>query len=295
MNMNAVQTDLDSVYQEVMAQYEWLNHEPCGINLIKSNGEVLSQGDVAEPKPIGNLISLVLLSLVSELKGWDFVFEHLGTAPYNDHTDDDGVNHQTLTPFNPLIESGLLAMSDLLIGALEKGALKTVKKRLEEACGIKLVTPKKILLSPSQLHRLEGIASFLHHYGITDPSHRALELLLSVMGFELTLNDLAMLGMTIVNQGINPVSGKRVFDATFSNNALVYMMTCGIGATHPTWNFHAGLPALVDYEGRILGLSSKGVSMAILPPEGSHDEISGWSSDLVATLSTRLHLKPFSN
>jgi|GEM_PF-3240580 len=186
-------------------------------------------------------------------------------------------------------------MSDLLMDSVDKAALKTVKKRLEEACGRKLSSPKSIELSPSQIQRLKGISCFLHHYGITDPSKNSLDLLLSIMGFELTLNDLALMGLTIVNKGINPVTGKRAFDEAFGQNALTYMMICGIGATHPKWNFHAGLPALVDYDGRILSLSSKGVSIAILPPEGSHDVISDWSTDIIAGLSERLTLAPFSS
>ncbi len=60
---------------------------------------------------------------------------------------------------------------------------------------------------------------------------------------QLTCRDLAVMGATLANQCVNPLTGKRVVEARQVKYILSVMYTCGMYDYAGEWAFRVGLPA----------------------------------------------------
>ena len=55
--------------------------------------------------------------------------------------------------------------------------------------------------------------------------------------------DLAVMGATLADGGVNPVTGQRVIDAAVCHYTLAVMLTAGLYESSGDWLYDVGLPA----------------------------------------------------
>jgi glutaminase len=65
---------------------------------------------------------------------------------------------------------------------------------------------------------------------------------------------LAVMGATLANGGVNPVTGKRVLEARYVPKVLAIMMTAGFYNESGLWAYTAGLPAKTGVGGGIVAV-----------------------------------------
>jgi glutaminase len=69
-----------------------------------------------------------------------------------------------------------------------------------------------------------------------------------------TAKQLAVMGATLANGGVNPVTGKRVIDSKYVPKILAIMMMAGFYNESGQWAFTAGLPAKTGVGGGIVAV-----------------------------------------
>ena len=78
--------------------------------------------------------------------------------------------------------------------------------------------------------------------------------------------DLAVMGATLANGGINPVTGKRVIDKMYVPKVLALMMTNGLYEASGEWVYRTGLPGKSGVGGGILAVVPGKYAIAAFSP-----------------------------
>ena len=91
--------------------------------------------------------------------------------------------------------------------------------------------------------RNQAIARLLESYGRIhcDPAE-ATDVYTRQCSLNVTAKDLAVMGATLADGGVNPMSGERVIDAEACRCTLAAMTTAGLYETSGDWLYDIGLP-----------------------------------------------------
>ena len=99
-----------------------------------------------------------------------------------------------------------------------------------------------------------------------DPSE-AVDLYTRQCSLRVSARDLAVMGATLADGGVNPVTGERVIDAAVCHYTLAVMLTAGLYETSGDWLYDVGLPAKSGIGGGIVTVSpGKGGMGTFAPP-----------------------------
>ena len=117
-------------------------------------------------------------------------------------------------------------------------------------------------------YRNRAIAGLLHTLGrlYLDPNE-ATELYTRQCALNVTAKDLAVMGATLADGGVNPLTRERVVDADSGKYALAVMATAGMYETSGDWLYDVGLPGKSGIGGGIVTVSpGKGGLGTFAPP-----------------------------
>jgi glutaminase len=117
-------------------------------------------------------------------------------------------------------------------------------------------------------HRNQAIARLLASYGrlALDPAE-AVDLYTRQCSLNVSARDLAVMGATLADGGVNPLTRKRVIAPAVCHYALAVMATAGLYETSGDWLFDVGLPGKSGIGGGIVTVSpGKGALGTFAPP-----------------------------
>ncbi len=104
-------------------------------------------------------------------------------------------------------------------------------------------------------HRNRAIAHLLRNFSIIgDDPEGVLDLYFHQCAIQVTCRDLAMMGATLANKGVNPATGVRAVEERHVASVLSVMATCGMYDFAGQWLFDVGLPAKSGVAGGILAV-----------------------------------------
>ena len=161
--------------------------------------------------------------------------------------------------------------------------------------GEKLPFNEEVYASASETNfRNQSIARLLQSYGriYFDPA-QATDLYTKQCSLNVSAKDLAVMGATLADGGMNPLTRERVVDAMVCHYALAVMTTAGLYETSGDWLYDIGLPGKSGISGGIVTVSpGKGGLGTFAPPlDGAGNSVKG---QLVAKfLSQRLGMDLF--
>ncbi len=78
--------------------------------------------------------------------------------------------------------------------------------------------------------------------------------------------DLALMGATLANNGINPLTGARAIQADYVRDLLSVMYTCGMYDFAGEWVYQVGFPAKSGVSGGIIGVVPGKMGIAVFSP-----------------------------
>ena len=142
--------------------------------------------------------------------------------------------------------------------------------------------------------RNQSIARLLQSYGriYFDPA-QATDLYTKQCSLNVSAKDLAVMGATLADGGVNPLTRERVVDAIVCHYTLAVMTTAGLYETSGDWLYDIGLPGKSGISGGLVTVSpGKGGLGTFAPPlDGAGNSVMG---QLVAKfLSQRLGMDLF--
>src|SRR5262249_2970908 len=134
---------------------------------------------------------------------------------------------------NPMVNAGAIATTSLVPGATHGARWKFIHEGLSNFAGRKLPMNEEVLQSALETNfRNRSIAQFLQSVGriYCDPME-AVDLYTRQCSLNVSARDLAVMGATLADGGVNPITKKRVVDPIVCHYALAVMTTAGLYET----------------------------------------------------------------
>ncbi|PZW45711.1 L-glutaminase [Humitalea rosea] len=244
-----------------------------GIALMTPSGAVAEAGDTRHPFTIQSVSKCFTYAMVLDLLGRDAVRAGVGVQPVGEPFNVIELDPRSNRPFNPMINSGAIAVAGLLRQTLGPDAFAMVKARLSACAGRMLEVDAAVHASEAESgHRNRAIAHLLRAAGaFTADPQEAVELYFLQCSLLVTAHDLAVMGATLAAIGTNPLSGKEVFGVDAVRDTLSVMFTCGLYDGAGDWACRVGLPAKSGVGGGVVAVVNRQLGLGVFSPRLNAD------------------------
>lgn len=180
---------------------------------------------------------------------------------------------------NPMVNAGAMATTSLVPGATPDERWEFVRRGLSHFAGRPLEVDEAVYESESRTNlRNQGIAHLLESYGrlYADPDETT-DLYTRQCSLLVTSDDLAAMGATLANGGVNPLTGQQVIAPFNCKHVLAAMATAGLYEHSGDWLYEVGLPGKSGVSGGIVTISpGKGGFGTFSPPlDGAGNSVRG--------------------
>jgi glutaminase len=241
-----------------------------GIAVAGVRGRVAGVGDSAHAFTIQSVAKPFAFALVCEALGHREVRERLGVnatgLPFDSvmavELAADGLT-------NPLVNSGAIATTSLVPGRTAELKWTFLCEGLSRFAGRDLELDEEVLASERATNgRNEAMARLLLGHGriYFDPDE-ATDVYTRQGSLLVTAEDLALMGATLANGGVNPITRRRVVSEDTCRRTLALLLTAGLYERSGDWLYEVGLPAKSGVSGGIVTIApGKGGLATFSPP-----------------------------
>ena len=266
-----------------------------GICVVGTEGAVYSVGAAEYLFSIMSVSKPFVFAAVCQAIGAEQAREKLGAnatgLPFNSLAAIENGDGRT----NPMVDAGAIATTSLAPGATADAKWDFIYEALSQFAGRPLSLNQEVYASAKGTNfRNQSIARLLQSFGriYCDPA-QATDLYTRQCALNVSAKDLAVMGATLADGGVNPITRRRVVDPSVCHCALAVMTTAGLYETSGDWLYDIGLPGKSGIGGGIVTVSpGKGGLGTFAPPlDAAGNSVKG---QLVAKfLSQRLGMDLF--
>jgi glutaminase len=258
------------VNSNVYPALERVPSELFGICVASTTGNVYRAGDAEYEFTIMSVSKPFVFALVCQAIGPKAAREKLGAnstgLPFNSlaaiERGDEGKT-------NPMVNAGAIATTSLVPGATREDKWRFIFDGLSNFAGRQLRINEEVYASASQTNsRNQSIARLLESYKriYIDPAE-ATDLYTKQCALNVSATDLAVMGATLADGGVNPLTKERLVDPEVCHYALAVMATAGLYETSGDWLYDVGVPGKSGIGGGIVAVSpGKGALGTFAPP-----------------------------
>ena len=240
-----------------------------GVSLVSSRGETWEIGDAGHEFTIQSISKPFVFALICQEIGVDAAQDAIGVnatgRAFNSVVAlDESIDGRT----NPMVNSGAIATTSLVPGNSASAQWTFLQSGLSCFAGRDLALDDATFESAMESnHRNRGIAQLLKSRGriYTDPV-TAVTNYTRQCCLRVTARDLAVMGATLADGGINPRSGERVIDANVCRHTLAVMSIAGLYETSGDWLYSIGLPGKSGIGGGIVTVSPGKGGLGVFSP-----------------------------
>jgi glutaminase len=267
-----------------------------GICVVGTSGNVYAVGDAEHEFSIMSVSKPFVFALVCQALGPEEARRKLGVNATGQAFNSLGAIEQSADGrTNPMVNSGAIATTSLVPGGSAEDRWRFIHGGLSRFAGRTLPLNEEVYESATATNfRNQGIARLLQSYGrvYLDPAE-ATDLYTRQCSLNVSARDLAVMGATLADGGVNPLTKERLVDPIVCHYTLAVMATAGLYETSGDWLYDIGLPGKSGIGGGIVTVSpGKGGLGTFAPPlDAAGNSVRG---QLVAKfLSQRLGLDLF--
>lgn len=255
---------------KVYPALEVMPRELFGICVAGVSGELYEAGDTTQEFSIMSVSKPFIFALVCQEIGADRARELIGAnATGRAFNSLAAVEHSSDGRTNPMVNAGAIATTSLVPGSTVESKWQFIHHGLSSFAGRELPLNEEVYASASETnHRNQAIARLLHSLNrVYCAPADATELYTKQCSLNVSAHDLAIMGATLADGGVNPITKKRVVDANVCHYALASMATAGLYETSGDWLYEIGLPGKSGIGGGIVAVSpGKGGLGTFAPP-----------------------------
>jgi glutaminase len=253
-------------YIPVLAQ---VSPDLFGIAIAGVAGRLVGVGDSTHRFTIQSVAKPFVFALVCEALGHREVRERLGVnatgLPFDSvmavELAEDGLT-------NPLVNSGAIATTSLVPGRTAELKWSFVREGLSRFAGRDLELDEEVLASERATNgRNEAMARLLVGHGriYFDPD-AATDVYTRQGSLLVTAEDLAVMGATLADGGVNPITHRRVVSPDTCRRTLALLMTAGLYERSGDWLYEIGLPAKSGVSGGLVTIAPGKGGLATFSP-----------------------------
>jgi len=239
-----------------------------GISLVTTDGTIQQIGQSQCEFTIQSISKPFVYGLVLEDLGVETVRSVVSTEPSGDAFNSISLEPGTGRPLNPMINAGAIAVTSCVKGTTSDKRFLRILDTLSQYAGRNLSIDTDVYQSEKITgHRNRAIMHMLRNFNVVkDHPEVNLDLYFKQCSILANCNDLATMACTLANDGINPITGKRVINSELVPLVLSVMSLCGMYDYSGQWIYEIGLPAKSGVGGGIIVVLPGQFGLAVYSP-----------------------------
>ncbi len=195
---------------------------------------------------------------------------------------------------NPMVNAGALQTVNLIPGQSKMDQWSKIHSFFNELAGGLLQVSETVFQSEMKTNAgNQSLALRLKKYEMIDRNlEDTLENYTKQCSLLVNAENLAVMGATLANWGVQPLSGKKLFDSEIAKNVLSVMVTSGLYDDSGQWFLDTGLPSKSGVGGAILSIVPGELAIVVFSPRLNRVGNSVRAEAVIRELSKRwkLHL-----
>ena len=225
--------------------------------IVTADGQVFSAGDINYAFSIQSCSKVFTMAQVMQESGEEAVFKKIGVEPtgqaFNSVTALGMFGNRAV---NPLVNAGAMASVSLVKAGSAEERWDKILAYQSKFAGEQLKLIDEVYKSEADTNfRNRGIAWILFNNGnlFCDPPE-ATDVYTKQCSIGVTAKQLAVMGATLADGGVNPITKERCLDSKYVPRVLAVMMMAGFYDESGAWAFNDGLPAKTGVGGGIVAV-----------------------------------------
>jgi len=268
-----------------------------GIAIVTTDNQVITMGDVKYSFSIQSISKVYTLALAMEALGADKVFQKVGSEPtgrpFNSPV---AVVDMPTHTGNPLVNAGAIATTSLISGKDADEKWNKILDFYSRAAGEKLTLIDEVYKSEAATNTGNKALSMLlakYERIYADP-FESVDIYTKQCSVGVNASQLARMGATLANNGINPSTGEQVIKTEDVPHILSTMMMAGLYDGSGGWAWHVGLPAKSGVGGGIVAVVPGKGAIAVFAPPLDEAGNSVKAQEVIDYVSDKLHYNLYS-
>lgn len=269
------------------------NPKLLAIAVVTTDGQVTAIGDADTAFPIESIVKPFLYILAMQDYGEKTINGKVGLnatgAPFNSIVAiEDRPDHLQ----NALVNAGAIQTSSFIKGKNKDVKWQRIMALLNNLSAAKLKLGTEVYQSETLTNtRNQAITALLASYNmIQGDKEEALDRYTKACSILITAKQLAVIGATLANDGINPITHKRIVDAELVKAALSQMVVNGLYEHSGAWFFKVGIPAKSGVGGGILAVVPHKLAIVAFSPPLDESGNSVRAQAIIEDYSKQKHL-----
>lgn len=229
-----------------------------GVAIVTARGDVYTEGDVDYAFSIQSVSKPFTAALVMQDYGSaDVILQKIGVEPTGQKF--NSILATQIIPqvsVNPLVNSGAIASVSLVKAKNKEERFDRIMKFFQQLAADKLTVIEDVYQSEAatnQRNRAHAYILFASDRIYSEPME-AVDVYTRQCSIGVTAKQLAVMGATLANSGMNPITHQRVVESKYVPRTLALMMTAGFYNESGLWAYTAGLPAKTGVGGGIVAV-----------------------------------------
>jgi glutaminase len=253
----------NTIPELALAKPEWF-----GISVVSPDGQIFEVGDCNPLFTIQSIAKIFVYGLALEDHGREYVNSKVNVEPTGEALNAIVLDTKTHRPYNPMVDAGAIATTDLIKGANATERLKHILNMFKRYTGRDHDIDVPVFLSEKATgNRNRAMAYLMLNFGmVSDRIEETLDLYFQQCSILVTARDLAMMAATLANKGVNPMTGETAIDAHYVQDVMSVMLTCGMDDASGEWAYRVGMPAKSGIGGGITAVVPGKLGIGIFSP-----------------------------
>lgn len=243
--------------------------ELFGVVIATKEGKLFSAGDIDYRFSIQSVSKPFTAALIMAQQGPEAIREKIGVEPtgmpFNSKIALEMYEQRSV---NPMVNAGAIAAVSLVQADTEEQRWSLVNENIEGFAGEKLSVLEEVYHSEYETAwSNRAIANLLYNYErLYAEPEESLRVYTRQCSIGVNTKNLAIMGATLANAGVNPVTGKRLMPAEHVPELLAIMASAGFYDESGEWMFNAGLPSKTGVGGGIVSVVPGKFAIAAFSP-----------------------------
>jgi glutaminase len=274
-----------------------VNSKLFGIAAVTTDNQVYAVGDVSYSFSMQSISKVFTLALAMEQLGVDTVFDRIGNEPTGRPFNSvEAVVGMPTHTGNALVNAGAIATTGLIGGSNADERWQSILAYYSKAAGEKLKLIDEVYRSEAATNQgNRALAALLVKYDrIHSDPVEAVDIYTKQCSVGVNVKQLAEMGATLANGGVNPATHERVMKAKNVPFVLSAMTMAGLYDGSGGWAWHVGLPAKSGVGGGILAVVPGKGAIAVFAPPLDEQGNSVKAQKVITYVSQKLHYNLFS-
>ncbi|CAM3947072.1 MULTISPECIES: glutaminase A [Tsukamurella] len=252
---------------DYIPQLAKVDPDQFGIAAVSVRGHSYATGDYRVQFTIQSMSKPFVYALALQELGTTAVCERIGVEPSGEAFNAISFDPSG-RPENPLINAGAIVSTSLIPADSGPERYEKIRAGLSRFAGRDLELDESVYKSESEtgFRNLALAALAKSTNALRVPVEDALDPYFRQCSLLVDAHDIAVMGATLANGGVNPCTGERVVDTVVARHTLSVMTGCGMYDRSGAWMCSVGIPAKSGVGGGIVAAAPGEYGVGVFSP-----------------------------